>query len=346
MYHRLFSRNIVLLALVLATAFAVAGCGQKDEKAAKSATPGVVEITELRYQGWTGQVTLAELAEDLGYLAPIKLKWVGNTISGPQDIQATATGDIDFGSAFTGSVIGLKAANAPVKAVISSNGVNEKSHGSLVVLQDSPIKEARDLIGKKIAVNTLGAHHEVMIKSYLRKAGLTEDEIRKVELVVTPPANTEQALRQGQVEASFMTGFWRDKAMERGSVRSVVTDYQLFGNFNSSCLVMSEKFIKENPNTVKKFVEGLAKAIEWANTTPRDEVVDRMENIINKRKRNENTEGVKYWRHTGIASKGGVISEGDLKIWIDWLVQEGKLKEGQVKVSSVYTNDFNPFRDR
>ncbi len=38
-------------------------------------------------KGWAGQVTFPELAEDLGYLAPVKLKWVGNTISGPQDIQ-------------------------------------------------------------------------------------------------------------------------------------------------------------------------------------------------------------------------------------------------------------------
>src|SRR3954463_5868272 len=56
-----------------------------------------LENTEIRYQGWAGQVTLTELAEDLGYLAPLKLKWVGNTTSGPQDIQTVVTGDIDVG---------------------------------------------------------------------------------------------------------------------------------------------------------------------------------------------------------------------------------------------------------
>jgi hypothetical protein len=34
-----------------------------------------------------------ELAADLGYLGNLKLKWIGNTISGPQDIQAATTGD-------------------------------------------------------------------------------------------------------------------------------------------------------------------------------------------------------------------------------------------------------------
>ncbi|MGY4592617.1 hypothetical protein ACVWXL_000363 [Bradyrhizobium sp. GM22.5] len=38
-----------------------------------------LERTEVRYQGWAGQVTFIELADDLGYLAPLKLKWIGNT---------------------------------------------------------------------------------------------------------------------------------------------------------------------------------------------------------------------------------------------------------------------------
>src|ERR1700712_3087236 len=87
-----------------------------------SASPAVAqtpEKLELRYQGWASKVLLPELAEDLGYLAPVKLNWVGNTISGPQDIQATVTGDVDFGGAFNGSIVKLVAAHAPVKAVIS-----------------------------------------------------------------------------------------------------------------------------------------------------------------------------------------------------------------------------------
>ncbi|WP_234376931.1 hypothetical protein [Streptomyces sp. TP-A0356] len=58
---------------------------------ATGATSGKSQIKTLRYQGWAGQVTLPELAEDLGYLEDVKLKWVGNTISGPQDIQSAPT---------------------------------------------------------------------------------------------------------------------------------------------------------------------------------------------------------------------------------------------------------------
>src|SRR6202012_3892615 len=131
------------------------------------------EQTEIRYQGWAGQVTFVELADDLGYLAPLKLKWVGNTISGPQDIQTVVTGDTDIGGAFYGAIIKLIAARAPVKAVIGYYGSDAETYYGYYVKEDSPIRTAHDLIGKKVAVNTLGAHLEFVLREYLARNGLS-----------------------------------------------------------------------------------------------------------------------------------------------------------------------------
>jgi ABC-type nitrate/sulfonate/bicarbonate transport system substrate-binding protein len=177
-------RSAVVAVAVISAAMAVAGCGAKS-----SAAGG--EVTELRYQGSVGQVTLPELAENLGYLGDLKLKWIGNTISGPQDIQAATTGDVDFGGAFNGAIVKLVAAKAPVRAVIGYYGSNEQVFQGFYVLDGSPIRSPRDLIGKKIGVNTLGAHAEAVIKTYLSRNGLTDAEIKQVQLVVVPPVNTE-----------------------------------------------------------------------------------------------------------------------------------------------------------
>ena len=136
-----------------------------------------LEKTEIRYQGWAGQVTFTELAEDLGYLAPLKLKWVGNTISGPQDIQTVVTGDIDIGGAFYGAILKLIAAKAPIKAVVGYYGSDDNTYSGYYVKEDSPIKTARDLIGKKVAVNTLGAHHEFVPVSYTHLTLPTNREV-------------------------------------------------------------------------------------------------------------------------------------------------------------------------
>lgn len=179
--------------LLLAGAFAVG-------LAAPALAEPPLEKTEIRYQGWAGQVTFTELAEDLGYLAPLKLKWVGNTISGPQDIQTVVTGDTDIGGAFYGAILKLIAAKAPIKAVVGYYGSDANTYYAYFVKDDSPIKGARDLIGKKVAVNTLGAHLEFVLREYLARNGLSAGEAKQVTLVAIPPVSGEQALRQGQVE--------------------------------------------------------------------------------------------------------------------------------------------------
>src|SRR3954466_14138656 len=123
------SRLAVAAALagaLLATS-ALSACGS-------AAAGGGAQTKELRYQGWVGQVLLPELAEDLGYLGDVKLKWIGNTISGPQDVQAATTGDVDFGGAFNGAIVKLAAAKAPVKAVIGYYGANAQTFNGFYVL--------------------------------------------------------------------------------------------------------------------------------------------------------------------------------------------------------------------
>ncbi len=127
-------------------------------------------------------------------------------------------------------------------------------------------------------------------------------------LVVVPPSNGEQALRQGQVDATTLGGVLRDKALERGGIRPLFTDHDLFGNFTAGTYVLHTRFLKENPNTARQFVTAHGAAIEWAPCRPPAEVRARFEKIIAQRKRNEDASTVKYWKSTGVAGQGGVIA--------------------------------------
>lgn len=90
-------RRLCLLSLLVLFA-----CSRDDAASAGARAATGLERLVLRYQGFTGMVSYHELAEDLGYLAPLRLEYVGNTISGPQDIQTVVTRDVDFGGAFNG----------------------------------------------------------------------------------------------------------------------------------------------------------------------------------------------------------------------------------------------------
>ena len=260
------ARGFVALGLLL-----LAGACSRRESAPAASDGSGYETLELRYQGNNGTVTPAELAEDLGYLAPIRLNFVGSTVSGPASVQAVVTGDTDFGGAFNGAIIKLVAAKVPIVAVIGYYGVDDERWSGFYVQEDSPIAGARDLLGKKISMNTLGAHSEFMVKEFLFRANLTKADTEQVTLVVIPPVNGEQVLRQRQVDVAILGDIYRDRAVENGGLRSIVSDYEMFGKFTAGSYVMKKRFISEHPNTARKFVEAVGRAVDWARSTPREQ---------------------------------------------------------------------------
>ncbi|MCX4825386.1 ABC transporter substrate-binding protein [Streptomyces sp. NBC_01142] len=330
--HTTSRRNFLVLSGI--SALAAAGCGTASGS-------GTRNTTTLRYQGSAGQVTPPELAESLGYLGDLELEWVGNTISGPQDIQSAASGQTDFGGAFNGAVVKLASRKAPIKAVVSYYGSDKQAYSGFYVSEKSAIRTPRDLIGKKVGMNTLGAHHEAMLDIYLKKHGLSRSEAKQVERVVVPPVNTEQSLRQRQIDVAVLGGILREKALEAGGIRKLFSDYDLRGPFSAGTYVLTERFIKQNPETVRTFVTGVGKALDWSRSTPHDEVVARLTEIVGKRKRNESADALKYWRSFGVSAPGGRIAERELSVWADWLSERGDIKSGRVSVAGLYTNEFN-----
>ncbi|MDR2690364.1 MAG: hypothetical protein LBB76_11490, partial [Azoarcus sp.] len=109
-----------LLALAAVLLF-VAACS-KDESVV-TADGVALEKTEFRYLGAPGYVDLIELANDLGYIAPVKLNYVGIAMGGPQGIQTLLSGDVDISSSsFNSAIVKVVASGAPVTAVIASYG--------------------------------------------------------------------------------------------------------------------------------------------------------------------------------------------------------------------------------
>ena len=299
----------------------------------------------LRYQGTTGKVEPFELAADLGYFRTIQLDWQGDSTSGPAMIQAVATRQAELGSAFNGAVAKLIAGGAKATSVLSSYGADDQTFTGYFVRDGAAIGSARDLIGKKVGVNTLGAPHELITREWLHRQGLSDDEIKQVQFVVLPPVSTEDALRKGQIDLAALSDAYRDTAVARGGVHSLFTDKDLFGTFDYGSYVFRDEYIAEHPDAVHDFVQGTARAIRWMQVTPRDEVVARMAAIIGKRGRNESTRLLQYWHSSGIPVPGGVIEERELQTWIDWLVRNGELRAGKLTARDLYTNSDNPYAD-
>lgn len=319
---------------------ALLGCSRATDATSNA---GGLETLSLRYEGSPGNVSVQELAEDLGFFAPLRLDYQGqNMTGGPHSIQAVVTGDLDIGSSFNGAIIKIISAGAPLTAVVAGYGTDEKNYQGFYALEGSTIRSARDFIGKKVAINTLGAHAEFSLRDYLLRGGLTPDEVSHVTMLVIPSSNGELALRSGQVDVACLSTIFRDKALARGGVQLVFSDYQLFGSFNAGSIVMSRDFISRHPNTVRKYVEGVGEAIEWTRSHPREEVIARLESIIERRGRNEDNSIVKHWTSATVATPRGRLREQDFQIWIDWLVRDGQMSPGKIEPGDLFTNQFQP----
>jgi NitT/TauT family transport system substrate-binding protein len=79
---------------------------------------------------------------------------------------------------------------------ISIEGTN-RVH-SLLVAKDSPIRSVSDLVGKKVAINTLGNINEL---SMVALADLNRVDIKRIQLLEVPFPNMEAALKRGSVDA-------------------------------------------------------------------------------------------------------------------------------------------------
>lgn len=307
------------------------------------------EVDTVRYVHSGIGVDPFELAYKLGYLDPLKIERAGDASGlggGPANIQAVATLQIDLGAAFNGTIAKVVSVGVPVKAIIGYYGQDQHVTGSLAVLEDSDIKSARDLVGKKIGLNTLGANSEALVDSYLEKSDITKEELDQITLVPLPQATLEQALRQKQIAAARLNSFATKVAQQRGGIRLLTSDYELLGAHNGGSYVLSNAFIEKNPKTTAKIVEGIAKAVRYIQEKPVEEVRALYAEYFRETGRADQVAALDRWEGLGVSSPGGVLGDDDFRIWVEWLEQEKEVDPvWRGRISEFYTNEFNPFKN-
>lgn len=303
------------------------------------------EETTIRYQSYAGTVDPFLLGDALGKFEGLTLERVGDTTGGPQSLQALISNQTDIGgSAFYGAIAQLVSTGAPIKAVVPSYGSNEKSNSKVVALADSGITTAQDLIGKKIAVNTLGANNEAVLDAWFDQEGLTAEEQDQITLVPLPPLNTPEALGKGQVDAAVLSFIGYKATAAQYDVVELTNDVAVVGEgYAGGSLTLRTEFIERNPETSKQLVEGVLAGIEFIETHSTQEIFDLYFPYLKK-------EGYADYIPAIEANFPGtlgldpepVIADGDIQRWVDWLDSRGEFDGDGFDVGDVYTNELNP----
>jgi ABC-type nitrate/sulfonate/bicarbonate transport system substrate-binding protein len=271
------------------------------------------------------------IADKKGFFAEqnITIQYVGE-IPTAQIVPAVAGGSIDFGLRHTPVVILARAQGYPLKIVASgTQSLPDYPHMRYIIRKNSSIKSPRDLIGKKVAIDSFGACSEFVTKEYL---GMNNIE-GKPQFVELPDAQQEQSLEQGIIDVAIIHAPYSKKAVSNPALKEFTNDYKIDKGASGMCpYFTNENFIKKNPGVVRGFVTAVAKASDWTKDHP-DEA-----NKIVAEKLGIKVEQVEPWAYY----EHQLIKKDAVEWWLNFLEKDGDLKPGEVKVEDFYTNEFNP----
>ena len=316
------SSMLAFAALTLAclTATAALAAGEPKLDVVKLADPFIPTSVSSYY-----------IADELGFFKEegIKPEFVG-VVPTPQLVAAVMAGKVDVGGAHANRTIAGISAGAKIRAVVAqSETTRDKPHMVFVTLANSPIRLPKDLLGKRLAIMAYGGCNEYTPYEYLRKNGIANPK-GKLQIVTTPPGKEIDALRRGGVD--FAGVHMDPKDVERlGGLRILFTDYDIWGEIGGATpLYFSEKFIKEKPDVVRRFVRAMARTSNWINENPR-----KAEQIHARRVKVD--PAIVNANHF---TPNGVIKEDSIQLWIDILNYYHEIKP-ETKTADIYTNSFN-----
>lgn len=177
-------------------------------------------------------------------------------------VQGVTSGDLQFGWTNVISLYQAFVEGFDFKLVAGGatnvRGSNE-TH-AIVVGKDSPIRQAKDLEGKTVAVNTLNNIVHLMALAWVDKNGGSSGKIKFVEI---PFPAMEAALVAGKVDAISVQEPFAAVAARRAETRVLANPWgDVLPRFLVASWFASEKWIQKNKATGEAFVRAINRGVD------------------------------------------------------------------------------------
>jgi ABC-type nitrate/sulfonate/bicarbonate transport systems, periplasmic components len=342
-------KSLVIAVVTVLLAVSCGIFGKSAFTAAENSEPKFVngKLTrefELRTPTFTGfnEFIIADLN---GYFKEVNIKPVYTGVLSPNVSLALSVvkGDNDlFGSGHPTNIAVARKAGFPIKIVLHSmvdNPQNNKLHMTWLIRDDGKIKSPKDLIGKKIAVGSLGGCVELLTAELLRQNNLPQ---KKVEIVVMKDELQEQALRQGLIDVAVVHPPFNVKAENTGGLKILTTSWDIGSKAGDGTIgglavrAFSDEFLKKHPDVVKAYIVADLKAQHWINEHYDESLKIESEYLkIPIKDMAGNVYPDQWW-----------IKPQQIQWWINTAYRDklaGFENPGEIKAEDIYTNQFNPY---
>jgi ABC-type nitrate/sulfonate/bicarbonate transport system substrate-binding protein len=171
--------------------------------------------------------------------------------------QAMMSGDVKFAVSSGPATVAARTQGAD--SVIVGTFVNTLPYS---IVSTKGITTWDQMKGKKIAISRLGSGTDTAVRMVLKKFGL--DPVKDVTILQfgTQPARI-QALQAGAIDATIVSPPL-DLAAKKQGFQILVNIAELGIPYPQTVIETTDRFIREQPQTVKAFLKGFAEAARYA----------------------------------------------------------------------------------
>ena len=177
-------------------------------------------------------------------------------------VQGVTSGDLQFGWTNVISLYQAAVEGFDFKLIAGGatnvRGSNE-TH-AIEVLKDSPVRSAKDLQGKIVAVNTLNNIVHLMAMAWVDKNGGNSSKVKFVEI---PFPQMEPALVAGKIDAISVQEPFAAAAARKPEIRVLSNPWgDVLPKFLIASWFASDKWIQKNKATAQAFVRAINRGID------------------------------------------------------------------------------------
>ncbi len=182
--------------------------------------------------------------------------------SGSAVTAAVVSGAIDIGVSSISSLTSAHVRGLPILALVAGGLYNGALPTSVLAVQSSsPLRTAKDLSGKTVAVQTLGELAQVAIESWIDTNGGDAKSLKFIEM---PTSSMADALIGGRVDAAFIAEPYYTQA--KPAIRFFAPAYDgVAKRFLITAWLATPEWIARQPATARKFAAAMRAAAVWAN---------------------------------------------------------------------------------
>lgn len=199
------------------------------------------------------------VAQESGFYSDESLEVIAPVVRSAVALPGLLSGEIHFASAESGMRVAMR--GTPLKAIIFYY-----DRATWILMGRPEIRSIRDLNGKNIAINSLGAGADFTTREILRASGLQEKNYNLIAL--GQDSQRILALVKNQVQATLLNP---DTAAVAETQIDGIKRLAHSGDVQKtpfSGFVVTEKLLSENRQLVKRFVRATLKAIVLTREQP------------------------------------------------------------------------------